>query len=166
MNAFGKMAELLVTICLLFFVPLQYMAAKQDIINQIYVTSETSYFVDSVRNLGYMNKEMYETFVRKIHCTGNTYKIEMNHYKYVLEPFGDSYRGHYYGSYGEEIREKIYSEGKDREYLFHQGDYFVLKVKNKNKTFGNRMQEMFMRIKSPTEQIYVVYGGAIRDEIY
>lgn len=166
MDSFGRIAELIITVLLLFFVPLEYMAVKQDAISQTYVTAETSYFVDSVRNLGYVNREMYETFIRKLDCTNNVYDIEMTHHRYKLEPNEDSYRGHYYSNDKGEILNTIYAETEKTQYLFHQGDYFLLKVKNKNKTFGNAVQELFLEFELPLEQIYVVYGGAIRDEIY
>ena len=165
MESFGRVVEIFITVVLIFIMPVQYFAIKQDMISQTYLTTETSYLVDSVRNLGYLNKEMYETYLRKINTTGNVYDVEMIHYEYVFEANGEDYAKHCYCTYQEEILNLVYDETKELGYRFHQGDYFVIKINNKNRTYSSFIQELLMGIHPPTEQIRVVYGGAIRDEV-
>lgn len=166
MDSFGRMLEILITVVLIFLIPIQYFAIKQDMISQTYVTTQTSYLVDSVRNLGYLNKEMYETYLRKLQATNNVYEIKMTHYQFVYEAEEEDYSKHYYCTYENDILDQIYDENSKERYDFHQGDYLMLKVQNKNKTYGTFMVHQLMGVNLSLEQIQVVYGGVIRDEGY
>lgn len=166
MESLGRVIEILITIVLLFLIPIQYFAIKQDMISQTYVTTQTSYLVDSVRNLGYLNKEMYESYLRKLQATNNVYDIKMTHYQFVYEAEEENYSKHYYCTYEDEILNQVYDENTEGRYDLHQGDYLMLKVQNKSKTFGTFIVSHMMGIELSKEQIQVVYGGAIRDEGY
>lgn len=131
-------------------------------INQTYITTATTYLVDSTRNLGYMSKEMYETYLKTLNHTGNTYEIDMTHYQYTLE-YEEDYSKHYFTTYEDTILEKIF--GEQEKYFFRQGDYFMVQVYNRNKTWGTLFAQNIMKINFPTKQVYVRYGGAIRDEV-
>lgn len=163
MESFGRIIEILVTMVLIFFIPIQYFAIKQDMISQTYVTTQTTYLVDSVRNIGYLSKEMYETYLRKLQGTNNTYEIKITHYEFVYEEEQEEYTKHSFCTYEDDILEEIYDELGNGRYEFHQGDYLMIKVHNKNKTFGSFLTS-HIGIGSMNEQIQVVYGGAIRDE--
>jgi hypothetical protein len=167
--------ELLVTVVLLFLVPLNYMAIKQDMICQTYITTEVSYLVDSVRNLGYVTDQMYTTFLRKLEATNQVYDVELIHYKRVIDPIIEEdavvwNECNYYCTYTEDILNQLYMENNMDDsvncYRLNQGDYFTMKVSNKNKTFAVRLQEFFLNRSISAKQIMVVYGGAIRDEAY
>lgn len=190
MDSLGRIFEVMVTIVLLFFVPLSYTGAKQDMICQTYVTTETTYFVEAIRNAGCITRTTYETFQKKLAETGYVYDIDIIHYEetmfYKEEETADSkrldfeildskaldsettdaelYEGFYYGHYLNEIMEVLYE--KEERYEMKQGDYIMVKVRNKNKTYGTKLQEWFLKRSIDTEQIYVVYGGSIRNEIY
>lgn len=164
MESFGRMFEILVTIVLIFFIPIQYFAVKQDMISQTYVTTQTTYLVDSVRNLGYLNKGMYESYLRKLQGTNNIYEIRMTHYQLVNEEENEDYTKHYFSTYEKDILNQVYEDSGNGRYEFHQGDYLMVKVQNKNKTLGSILTGNFMGISPPKEQIQVVYGGMIRDE--
>lgn len=169
MEAFGRIAEIFVTAILLFLVPLNYTAAKQDMINQTYVMTETFYLVDSVRNLGYLSANMYETYLKKLKATGHVYQVDMTQYRKeaVVRENGEDYQYHYFGIYTEEIKAVLYSEKPEpAEYRFGQGDHFLLKVYNLDQSFFSRMSELLTGRTSGGPQISVIYGGAIRDEAY
>lgn len=166
MDSFGRILEIIITVVLIFLIPIQYFAIKQDMISQTYVTTQTSYLVDSVRNLGYLNKETYDTYLRKLQATNNVYEIKMTHYQFVYEAEEEDYAKHYYCTYENDILDQIYDENSIERYDFHQGDYLMLKVKNKNKTYGTFMVHHLMGVNLSQEQIQVVYGGVIRDEGY
>lgn len=186
MDSLGRIFEVMVTIVLLFFVPLSYTGAKQDMICQTYVTTETTYFVEAIRNAGCITKITYETFQKKLAETGYVYDIDIIHYEetmfyqeeetirpktldskiaYSETIDSELYEGFYYGHYLDEIMEVLYEKQEDR-YKMKQGDYIMVKVRNKNKTYGTKLQEWFLKRSIDAEQIYVVYGGAIRNEIY
>lgn len=172
MDSFSKIVEIMVTVILLFILPLNYMAIKQDNICQTYVTTETSYLVDSVRNLGYMTEGMYSTFLRKLDETNQIYDITLTHYKQVVyllpeeEEKKESEFENYYISAGTvDILDYLYEEETER-YEFQQGDYFIMEIKNRNKTYAGKIREMLLQRSLSGKEILVVYGGMIRDEAY
>ena len=167
MDYFGRVAELFVTVILLFFVPLSYMSAKSEMLCQTYVTTETTYFVDSVRNIGFLDKQMYETFVKKLAVTNIPYEIKMSHYKAKIlgtEEEGESeltYLPYYQGVYQEEILNEILeSEG----YFFNRGDFFSVSVQKKGMTWGDRLDAFLLGRSFESSKMQIVYGGGIRDE--
>lgn len=184
MNAFGKIVSILIAVVLLFLCPIQYMAQKQDILMQQYVTTETSYFIDSSRNLGYITKQMYEEYMRRIELGNNLYDVELTHYHVVYYKGDgeqvnsdynemsiysgeeeDTYR-RYMCYYTPDILEALYSEESDHIYKMNQDDYLTIKVKQKNKTLGKRLQELVLGTDYTDGNYITVYGGLIRDEAY
>ncbi len=167
MDYFGRVMELFVTVILLFLVPLNYMSAKNEMLCQTYVTTETAYFVDSVRNIGFVDRQMYETFVKKLTVTNVPYEIEMSHYKTRLHETEESigtekiYTSYYQGMYHEEIMGAILDSDS---YCFNRGDFFSVSVKKKGLTWGDRLESFLTGRSQGKEEMQVVYGGSIRDE--
>lgn len=142
--------EILVTVILLFIVPLNYMSARNELLCQNYVTTETTYFVDSVRNAGFVNKQMYETFIKRLSVTKIPYEVKMTHYK---ESFSC-----YYGVYHEDImNEVLVSE----VYYMGKGDFFSVSVKKKGVTWGDRLENFLIGRNQTSAELQVVYGGGI-----
>lgn len=184
MNAFGKIVSILIAVILLFLCPTQYMAQKQDILMQQYVTTETSYFIDSSRNLGYITKQMYEEYMRRIELGNNLYEVELIHYHVVYyKEAGEQvdsdynemsvYSGEeeetyrrYMCYYTSDILDELYSTEGGYVYKMNQDDYLTIKVKQKNKTLGKRLQELLLGIDYTDGNYVTVYGGLIRDETY
>lgn len=172
MDSFGKVVGIFIGIVLMFLFPILYYAQKQDAITQTYVLTETSYFVDNVKNSGYISQSMYQRFIKKLDATNNLYTIEIEHAHLVINPvynestnvFMNDFKEHTYVTYTDTILDQIY--GTNKIYKFNQGDYLTVKVYNKTKTYATKLQEMLFSRRMPVEQIYVVYGGAIRDENY
>ena len=167
MDYFGRVVEILVTIILLFIVPLNYMSARNELLCQNYVTTETTYFVDSVRNVGFVNKQMYETFVKRLSVTKIPYEVKMTHYKEMmteaeesdefLEAEGDFFSC-YYGVYHEDImNEVLVSE----VYYMDKGDFFSVSVKKKGVTWGDRLENFLIGRNQTSAELQVVYGGGI-----
>lgn len=184
MNAFGKIVAILIAVVLLFLCPIQYVAQKQDILMQQYVTTETSYFIDSVRNLGYITKQMYEEYMQRIELGNNLYEVELTHYHALYYKEGgeevgndyeaisgyireeeDTYR-RYMCYYTPDILEELYNEEKGYIYKMNQDDYLTIRVKLKNKTLGKQMQELLLGVDYTDGNYVTVYGGLIRDEAY
>ncbi|MFW5629485.1 MAG: hypothetical protein ACOCNB_01680 [Acetivibrio ethanolgignens] len=92
MHGFEKMVEMIVTIVLLFLVPIQYAGAKADILNRSYVMTETAYLVDSVRTTGKLTRQMYEEYEKKLGITRQVYEIELVHYKKLLNETKEGYQ--------------------------------------------------------------------------
>lgn len=170
MDSFSKIIAIFLAVILLFISPLLYMAQKQDSISQLYVLSETSKFIDSIKNSGYVSQNMYEDFIKKIDSTGNLYEIELTHCHKRVEPLVDintndilqDFSVFYYNTYEDEIFEAF---DMGRDYYFNRGDYISIHVINSNKTMAVSLLENLLSRDIEDTQIIVTYGGMIRDEI-
>lgn len=159
MESFGRVVEIIVTSVLLFIVPVQYMAVREDNLNQVYVTTEAAYFVDAARNTGFITENMYQTLLKKLSATGETYQVELCHYERRVSEAENGYQEFYHGIYTEEI-----INGLKEDYRFGQGDFFSIKIVAPQGTAGDRFRSIFLphTIKNRT---IVIYGGAVRDEM-
>lgn len=170
MDAFGKIVEIIVTVVLLFLVPFQYLETRKDMMVQNYITTETTYFVDSARNLGYISRNMYETYRKKLGETQKVVDVELEHYRLVkvldekksLEQYEDVYENSYQQEGTKEILAELY-EGSGT-YDMHQGDF--LKVKVKNAGAGRNGRVLTALFGMDVEFAGCEYGGMIRDEAY
>ena len=114
MDSFGKIVEILVTTVLLFFIPVYYISLRQDAVCQSQVRTETAYFVDSVRNQGYLTRNMYELFLKELDRTGQVYDVKLTYYKKIrTENEEGEYEVHYEAMYSEELlsEERIRKQG-------------------------------------------------------
>ncbi len=170
MNSFSKIIAFLLAANVMFIGPLFYMAQKQDSISQNYVSNETARFVDSIKNTGFLTRNMYMNYIKKIDNTSNLYNIEIIHSHKVVEPLYDENTGtflndfdtYYRNTYQDEIW-GAFDQGED--YYFSKGDYISVTVVNRTRTLATKLIELFYRADIPDEQILVTYGGMIRDEI-
>jgi hypothetical protein len=159
MDSFGKIMEILVTVILLFLVPIYYLSLKQDDICRAEVQAETAYFVDSVRNQGYLTRNMYELFLRELDNTGQVYSVELTYYKKIEVQNED---GEYETHYESSSMEEFFTEELVR---FQKGDFFKAEVSNASVPLSAKITDMVLAVDVSDRQIYTVYGGAIRDEI-
>ena len=170
MNSFSKIIAFLLAAIIMFIGPLLYMAQKQDAISQNYVSNETTKLVDSVKNSGFLSRNMYLDYIKKIDNTNNLYKIEIVHSHKVVVPLYDENTGvflndydtYYTNTYQDEIYDS-FDHGED--YYFKQGDFISVTVVNRTKTLATKVMELFYRTDIPDEEILVTYGGMIRDEV-
>lgn len=158
-DSFGKIAEILVTVILLFLIPVYYLSLRQDSICQSQIRTQTAYFVDSVRNQGYLTRNMYDLFLKELNNTGQVYQVLLTYYKKIetLNEKGE-YETHYECSYTDELLSKEQVE-------FQKGGFFKVEVENISKPLSAKITDMVLAVDISKKQIYTVYGGAIRDEI-
>lgn len=172
-NTVGKMFSVLLAVLLLFMVPLMHMYEQQDKTSRIFVFTETTEFVDAIRNVGHLTPQMYEEFVRKLSATNNHYEIALEHSHERLDPiygdpldpasFKDQYEVHYDTYYTKEVMDHLFPiVGIGSTYEFSQGDYFLVRITNKNKTLGTRVKQLLLGGQLPTQTIFVQYGGMIK----
>lgn len=167
-RSFGMIVEIILSCILVFLVPVYLATQKQDAVIQSYVQSEVSELADMVRNNGYLSKDMYEVFQKKLMATQNSYEVRMTHAHRMVNPvYGEdgSFTGKTAVSYQNFYEDDILKEILERSgsYALRQGDYFTIDVKNRNQTYSNRLQRTFLGI-SVDQQIHATYGGVIRDE--
>lgn len=170
MNSFSKIISILIAVVLMFVAPLLYYSQKQDAITQAVIEKETTEFINTIRNNGYVTRDMYKRFIEKIDKTGNLYNIEICHahrktvpnYDESTNTVLDGYYSYNLNTYQDEIFESF---DKDEDYLFNQGDFISVTVTNRNKTMATRIMEAIYSRALQTEQIIFTYGGMIRDEV-
>lgn len=161
LNSLDKVVGIALIVLLMFLVPLQDSARKADAISQIYISNETTEFVNNIKNKGYITVEMYKRFIQNIDKTNNLYDIQIIHSHRLVEPLVNvdgivegHYAVRYFNTYQDEIL-KTFDKGNI--YYFSQGDYINVSIKNRNKTLADR-------ITVSNGKIFVTYGGMIRDE--
>lgn len=150
--------SIILAVLLMFIFPLMDTWERQDDISYMSVYANVVEFVDSARNLGYITKDMYDSFIRSVYATGNSYQITLEHRNFELVPDFES--GVYVNTYTNSIIEKLNSDGR---YDMEQGDYFYVSVKNTNKTQATQLQEVIYASSQETFKIGVPYGGMVRN---
>lgn len=165
MNSFSKIVDILLVTILLFIVPVYYSALKQDNINQTVVTTQTSIFVDSIRDKGYIDRQMMDIFLHELSSTSAIYSVEFEHYKKIYTSSDSSlYELEYELCNDDMVKNGIYSE-ETGGYYMKTGDFIKVHVMSKGQTIGERIQGVITGT-SMSGSINVVYGGVIRDEAY
>jgi len=162
LNAFGKIIEILVTTILIFFIPLYFMACKNECIEQCYIQNEAIYFIDSIRNTGCLTRQMYDTFEGKIKVMKREYNIEFSYFE-KRQNSGISNIS-YVLHRKEEILEKL--SLNDGKISWRQGDYVNIKIQGKADQIKTVLFRFFMKRNMDLSGIYVTYGGTIRDDIF
>lgn len=169
MDSFSSIISIFVAVIIIFIYPLLYLAQKQDMITEVYVSNETTYFVNNLRNKGYLSLEMYQNYIDNLSATRNVYDVKITHSKKMVnleydeetKVFLDKYYTSYIEYYEDEIIEVL---DKGMDYSFSQGDYVNIKVVNISPTLAVRIMRALYRTNIATEQILITYGGLIRDE--
>lgn len=161
-DTFGKIISLWIGCVLLFLLPLSFYAGEQDRMEKLFLLTETSYFVDSVRNTGRLTDTMLERFENTISSLSGLYQIEMEHASVLYGKSQENYDFILDCYYTKQIREQLESEG---EYLFFQGDFFKVSIIEKKKGIGKKIQSLFLGIEGIQEGAAVYYGGMIRCEV-
>lgn len=173
-NTIGKIFTILLAILLLFIYPLMEMLHQQHYTTNIFVYTETTKLVDAVRNTGYLSPRMYQEYTDKLSATHLIYEITLEHQHRKYDPiytdpldettFQDDFGINYRGYYTQEILEVLFptDESASDKYRFSQGDYFKVKVINKNKTLSTKVSQLIYNRELPVETIIIQYGGMIK----
>lgn len=162
MDSFGRVAEILVTALLLFLVPIQYAAYKEELAVRDYVKTEAVELVDAVRNTGALSQQMYGSFLKKLSVTGNVYEISLAHYRRRYQQTEEGVPFFYEGVFHQDIRRRLMEEER---YFLDTGDFLRITVQKKNRDLSSIMRG-FWGISGDLEpSIVLIYGGAVRDEI-
>lgn len=165
MNYFSKMMAFLIAVLLLFIVPTfrTYWIIDQAVLKTLNLSTQE--FVNNVRQKGFISKNMYEDFLRKISTTGYVYDIEMLHDKQVYYPNG---KGNFIIASetfaSKNILKDVFDKSKEYRYLMKKGDNFSLQLKNK----GTSGSAVFMKLfgGSNSSMLFSRYGGMVSNEDY
>lgn len=173
-NSLSKIFVIILAALVLFVYPLMQMYKQLDNSTRIIVYTETTKLVDSVRNIGYLSPLMYEEYTRKLAATNNVFDIYLEHQHLKYDPiytdptdeatFENDFGINYMGFYTREIMDTLFPcDNKEQDnYEFSKGDYFLVQVVNRNKTFATKVMQLILERDLPTEAIFVRYGGMIK----
>lgn len=134
---------------------------EQECLMVNYAQYQVTYFVDSIRNIGYLNQSMYELFLENLSRTNHIYQIDISVYeRYQTSDVEESYL---LGTYTEDILEVIYQEER---YTMHQGDFISVKIKRLNDTKIEKILSILGVVNVSKSSLPIQYGGMIRDECF
>lgn len=176
-DSLGKVFAILIAVCLLVIYPLGDTFQHKDDLSYLIAFNATTHFVDNVREKGYISPEMYYTFLNQLSVTGNTYEIELTHlHKKIVPEYTDpadftTFQNNIYkvydAYYTNQILEILFDEanrGSNLNYSTDYGDYFLVELKNTNKTGADIFNALFIGSSGKYPRIFVRYGGLIRNE--
>ena len=141
---------------LMFVFPLSAISEMNDKEALAMVQSYTTEFVDNARGKGKITQDDYDSFIQKLHATGNSYdvEIEVQHAdtnvgkKTSNRLVGDTT---YYSTFTSQIV-------NDLPYVMNEGDYIVVYVKNNNTTISQMIKGALYSVTG--DQSYVISAQA------
>lgn len=162
----------LLTVLLLIFFPLYNAFERQDDISYEVALKSLISFTDDVRQSGYLTKERYETFVKELIATGNTFDIRLEGHKKVLnrlnknevvENFEIDYNRDIFKALDSNFIDNEKSFVKSQAYLLDDGDYFYVKIKNTNVTQATMIFGIIAGLRDKVK-IDLSYGGIVSND--
>ncbi len=157
-DSIGRIVGIFIAVCLMFFLPLIYFGERQDTLEQMYLITETTDFVDTVRMTGVLDKEVYQVFCRKIAKMSGDYKVKMSHQSRRLEIVDERLqlvRGEFYQEQILEVLEK------KEKYAFQEGDFFRVELIRAAPGFMEGLWSRLLGRKEREAYVSVYYGGKI-----
>lgn len=156
-DIFGRIVGILIGVSLLFLLPILYFAERQEMVEQLYLITETADFVDTVRTTGRLTEENYELFLARLSDLPNRYEVKMTGRHKRIELTGGELLLHNEEFYENQIVEVLKEEGA---YVFSRGDFFKVEIVK----LSGGVLEIFRKSLIPINENGVVsayYGGMI-----
>ena len=143
-DIFGKIIAVFISVYLMFIAPVTYMEKELIRLEDSYVLTETSIFIENVKNTGIISKEEFKIYNDKIAALSNVYTLEIIHSKhsYDYESGNISFSSNNY--FYDDISKAINEEGM---YYLEETDYFKITVYRDSKPI-------------------VFVGGGVKNEAY
>lgn len=167
-NALWKIAALLLTVVLLFVVPLTSLFQRQSDLTYETLVVETTALCDQVRDTGYLTMDQYLDYTRKLAHTGEQYKIQLTYmektYVPVLDNLGQptgTAETVYSGTYTETILEQLSTTGR---LSMNVGDFFYVETEATSKTKDAVMKSLLLGQTQEYPWLYTRNGGMIHHE--
>lgn len=142
-DAFSKIVAILLTVVMMYIIPVFYMREEADRLKQTYVLETIISFTDGVRNTGILGKEDYEMLLYELGGLNDIYTVEFTHCVSDIDNTQDNY---YICRYYNEQMLQAFERGED--YYLAKSDYLKVVVKDRDK------------------HIVAWYGGSVRYEAY
>lgn len=160
-HAFSRVVAILMAAVTFAILPLVIHMERQESMIQLSVMSDTVQFVDSVRNMGVLTKEMYERYQSLISSRKAGLSIKLVHYRDCLQ----LQQGKIEHTEKYTVTEEILScLEREESYQFEQGEFFRVEVIQKGKGWMEKVRGLWMSNEELYPECYVYYGGSIRFE--
>lgn len=173
MNSLSALFASIVAVIIFTMVPAYrtYWIIDQQVFK--YVNMQTQEFANNIRHKGYIDQEMYETFIKQLSNTGNVYDIEIIHTKkdyHPLQPTDPGYSpDHTFVVVEESFPIETIIDGinssPNHQYRMSQGDNISVEVVNKSKT-GTMVFLQALGGKAENTLIFSKAGGMVTNEDY
>ena len=168
-NSLWKILAFIMAIILMFVAPMMTMYDRQDAITYSVAFSAIGELADMTRELGSLKSENYDAMTDLLTATGNTYDVQMEHYRKVYVPVYDAtgvflndYRISYEGSFNADIMTALEATG---DYEMAAGDMFFVHVENSSKTRSQIIREILLNQSDDLPSIVIRSGGMIHHEL-
>lgn len=155
MNSFGRITEILITVVLLFIVPVIIYAGISENNRNMYIMTQTHMFADKVRNQGYLTGEMYDEYIGSLSADA-VFDVRLIHSARAFDEEGNCF---YIDNYNGDILQDIYEE----DYHMYAGDFFLVEIKETSGGLFSRLMRKLLPV-GDIEQTPIRYGGIVRDE--
>ncbi len=163
-----KILTFIVAVILMFVAPVISIYDRQESITYSMVFSAVGELTDITREVGAINELNFSKLLATLSATGNTYDVQLEHYRKVYVPkydnagnFMNDYYISYEGSFNEDILSGLEASGK---YPLDVGDLFFVQVENRSKTKSQVVKDIVFGAKSAYPSIVVRNGGMVRHE--
>ena len=167
-EALWKILAFILAVILLFVAPLITLYDRQDAITYSVVFSAVSEFSDVTRELGVVREQNLHQLLGTLSATGNTYDVQLEHYKKVYVPIYDPagvFMDDYYTSYEGVFNTDIYAVLNSVDsYPMNAGDLFFIQIENTSKTRSQVAKSLLFNISGDYPTIVVRNGGLVRYE--
>ena len=166
---------------LIVIMPLYSILDRQDSMSYNVVLTQTTKFVDDIRNNGFITKEAYYDYISALATTSNSYKVSIEAYKRTLIRDTDEDGNIIKDSFVEEVElyntkdilevleaeivdESSNNIGRNNTYLLNENDEIYVRVYNTNITSGSIIYSMFTNGKANVDKVInVSYGGVVNN---
>jgi len=167
-EALWKILAFFLAVVLLFVAPLITLYDRQDAITYSVVFSAVSEFTDVTREIGAVREQNLNQLLGTLSATGNTYDVQLEHYKKIFVPIYDAtgtFMNDYYISYEGVFNADIYeSLATSKTYDLSAGDLFYIQIENTSKTRSQVAKSFFLNSQGEYPTIIVRNGGLVRYE--
>ena len=154
----GRILGIFLAVSLLFLIPVLYFAERQETVEQLYLITETTNFVDTVRMTGRLTRETYEKFQSKLGGLPEIYEVKMTGRHQRIELTEQMLYLHQEEFYEQQIVERLEKEG---EYCFDEGDFFRVELIKRSTGFAKRIRGFLLPDLEDSGGVNIYYGGMI-----
>ncbi len=144
-DAFSKIVAILLSICMMFIIPVFYMKEESNRLKQTYILEEITAYVDGIRNTGILSMEDYDRLKNQLFNIGGGYSIEITHSKHIYDETGAVIEYFLDKVYTPQILENFKNE---EDYFLKKNDYLRVVIYDFD------------------ENVVAWYGGSVRYEAY